>query len=110
MQDMQGQSFPLICDRRCRNHLFTSADICVLPRLHLLTNTNVSGIRIEAQLDSAKTVARIVSIYRNALDSIRNGQYSEISKSVESLEKATGRKMSDGVLKSLIDIEELERA
>lgn len=110
MQDMHGQSFPLICDRRCRNHLFTSTDICVLPRLHLLTKANVSGIRIEAQLDNSKTVAKIVSIYRNALDSIRNGQYFEVSKSVESLEKATGRKMSDGALKSLIDIEELERA
>ncbi len=110
MQDMQGQSFSLICDRRCRNHLFTSADVCVFPRLHLLTNANVSGIRIEAQLDSAQTVARIVSIYRDALDSIKNGQHFEISESVEFLEKVTGRKMSDGALKSLINIEEFERA
>jgi putative protease len=110
MRDMRGQSFPLVCDRRCRNHLFTSTDICILPRLHLLLNKNISGIRIEAQLDSAQTVARIVSIYRNALDSVRNGQYFEVSQSVESLEKATGRKMSDGALKSLINVEELEHA
>ncbi len=110
MQDVQGQSFPLICDRRCRNYLFTSTDICVLPRLHLLSKANISGIRIEAQLDNPQTVGQIVSIYRNALDSIRNGQYFEISQNVESLEEATGRKMSDGALKSLIDIEELERA
>jgi len=110
MQDVQGQSFPLICDRRCRNHLFTSTDICVLPRLHLLSQANVSGIRIEAQLDNPQMVGQIVSIYRNSLDSLGNGQYFEISQSIESLERATGRKMSDGALKSLTNIEELERA
>lgn len=110
MQDIEGQSFPLVCDRRCRNHLFTSTDICVLPRMHLLVQTKISGIRVEAQLDSAETVRRIVAIYRNALDSLRSGQYINVSANIESLEKATGRRMSDGALKSSINLKELKHA
>jgi putative protease len=110
MQDTEGQSFPLVCDRRCRNHLFTSTDVCVLPRLHILAQVKISGIRVEAQLDSAETVGQIVAIYRNTLDSLQSGQYFNISADIESLEKATGRRMSDGALKSVINIEELKHA
>ena len=108
LQDIEGHSFPLVCDRRCRNHLFTSTDICILPVLHLFSETKISGLRVETQLDSSHKVGEITAIYRNVFDNLSSGQPIDVSANIESLEIITGRKMSDGLLRKSSNIEELK--
>ncbi|MBN2591480.1 MAG: U32 family peptidase [Sedimentisphaerales bacterium] len=108
MQDIEGHSFPLVCDRRCRNHLFTSTDVCILPHINLFSGSKISGLRVEAQLDSSNKVGEITSIYRNVLNSLSSGQPIDISANIDLLENITGRKMSNGPLRKSSNIEELK--
>jgi U32 family peptidase len=108
MQDIDGHTFPLVCDRRCRNHLFTSKDVCILPNLNLFSESKISGLRVEAQLDSSDKVSEITSIYRNVLDSLSSAQPVDVFAAMESIENITGRKMSSGPLRKISNVQELK--
>ncbi|MBN2291334.1 MAG: U32 family peptidase [Pirellulales bacterium] len=96
LQDATAHDFPLECDRRCRNHIFTATDVCVLPNLSRMASTGISGLRIEGQLDSPSTVETITRIYRNTLDSLRAGKTPSINDELEEIRNTTGRPLSDG--------------
>ena len=96
LQDMGGQSHPLECDRRCRNHVFTPFDVCVLPNLARILALGVSGLRIEGQLDSAETIRTVTGVYRNAIDRLRAGQTIEVAEALTKITDATERPLSDG--------------
>jgi putative protease len=96
LQDASAHDFPLECDRRCRNHVFTTTDVCVLPNLSRIAATAVSGLRIEGQLDSPSTVGIITRIYRKAIDALRAGRTPSVTDELEEIKNATGRPLSDG--------------
>ncbi len=96
LQDACSHDFPLECDRRCRNHIFTATDVCVLPNLSLIASTGVSGLRIEGQLDSPSAVETVARVYRKAIDSLKAGQAPNITNELEEIKNATGRPLSDG--------------
>ena len=96
LQDASEYDFPLECDRRCRNHIFTATDVCVLPNLSLMASTGISGLRIEGQLDRPSTIEIITRIYRKAIDSLKAGEAPGIADELEEIRNATDRPLSDG--------------
>lgn len=96
LQDASEHDFPVECDRRCRNHIFTATDVCVLPNLSLMASAGISALRIEGQLDSPSSVETITRIYRKAIDSLKAGEAPNITDELEEIKNATGRPLSDG--------------
>jgi len=96
LEDASSQVFALETDRRCRNHVFTAADVCVLANLSRLAALGISGLRIEGQLDKAETVAIVTQVYREAIDCLRNGQTIDVTEGLSKISAATGRPLSDG--------------
>ena len=73
LMDTTGNVYPVVADRRCRNHILSSGDFCFLPQLVRLLGWSVAGIRIEAQHYAPESISRIVGIYRQALDGCHQG-------------------------------------
>lgn len=96
MEDTGGQRHPLEFDRRCRNHLFTAADVCVLPNLERLAALGISGLRLECQLDKPETVAVLTRVYRQALGRLKAGEPLDADNALAEIAAATGRPLSDG--------------
>lgn len=96
MEDTGGQRHPLEFDRRCRNHLFTAADVCVLPNLERLVTLGISGLRLECQLDKPETVAVLTRVYRQALGRLKAGEPLDADNALAEIAAATGRPLSDG--------------
>jgi putative protease len=96
LDDTSGQSHPLECDRRCRNHVFTPFDVCVLPNLARMLALGISGLRIEGQLDSAETVRTLTGVYRNAIDRLKAGQTIKVADALTKITDATERPLGDG--------------
>lgn len=96
LEDAGGQRHPLEFDRRCRNHLFTAADVCVLPSLSRLATLGIAGLRLECQLDKPETVAVLTRVYRQALDRLQADETIDIDNALAEISAATGRPLSDG--------------
>ncbi len=96
LEDAASQVFPLECDRRCRNHVFTATDVCVLPSLSRIAALGISGLRIEGQLDKAETIATVTRIYRESIDRLKAGEPIAVSEALSQITAATGRPLSDG--------------
>jgi putative protease len=96
LQDAAAHDFPLECDRRCRNHIFTATDVCILPNLSRVAATGIAGLRIEGQLDTPSTVAVLTGIYRKTIDSLRAGEMPDIAGGLEEIRNTTGRELSEG--------------
>lgn len=96
LEDAASHVFPLEADRRCRNHLFMAADVCVLPNLSRMLSLGLSGLRIEAQLDQPAAVGIVTQIYREAIDRLREGRAVEVTQRLSQISEATGRPLSDG--------------
>jgi putative protease len=96
LEDAAARALPLETDRRCRNHLFTPADLCVLPNLARMLSLGISGLRLEGQLDKPETVATITRVYRAALDGLTAGRTPDIAEGLAKISTATGRPLGDG--------------
>jgi putative protease len=96
LEDTTSQTFPLETDRRCRNHIFTPADVCVLPNLARMLALGISGLRIEGQLDKPETVAIVTQVYRGAVDSLKSGRTINTADGLSQISAATTRPLSDG--------------
>ncbi len=96
LQDASGQQHRVFCDKRCRNHIYAAADLCVLPNLAQLAAAGVSGVRYEAQVDPAETVRRVVEAYRQALDTLAGGKTIDAEMGMRAVRDALARPLSDG--------------
>lgn len=96
LRDTSGQNYRLAADRRCRNHLFSPADVCVLPSLSHLAVAGAAGVRLEMLFDSPETVSRVVRVYREAIDCLRDGTPYDSLNGVAEIKAATNRPQSDG--------------
>jgi putative protease len=98
LEDTAAQTFPLETDRRCRNHIFTPTDVCVLPSLARMLSLGISGLRIEGQLDKPETVAVVTQVYREAMDGLRKGRAIDAAEGLAKISAATDRPLGDGPL------------
>ncbi len=96
MTDKSGSTYRLECDNKCRNHLFSAHDVCVLPNLAWLANSGLAGIRIEAQREEPEVVELLVRTYRKAIDAILQRTDFNPKRATEELERLVQRPMSDG--------------
>jgi putative protease len=96
LEDAASQVYSLEYDRRCRNHLFTATDVCVLPNLSRIASLGISGLRIEGQLDQAETIATVTRIYRESIERLRAGEPIAVADALSQITAATGRPLSDG--------------
>lgn len=75
--DKAGEKHSIRIDQFDRNHIYFAKELCLYPYLAKLNG--VASYRIEAQDYSPEHTARVVKIYRAALDALADGQdfYSE---------------------------------
>lgn len=75
--DKAGEKHSIRIDQFDRNHIYFAKELCLYPYLAKLNG--VASYRIEAQDYSQEHTARVVAIYRAALDALADGQefYSE---------------------------------
>ncbi|MDK2800305.1 MAG: family peptidase [Clostridiales bacterium] len=95
--DEQGCEHPVFSDQYCRNHIVTSKDVCLLPLLKELCALGVKAVRIEGQHYQPDVLGKVVSIYRNAIDSIHEGKETD-GDLIKQLKQITGRGQSSGAL------------
>ena len=80
-------------------YVMSPKDLCMIQFLEELVASGVSILKIEGRGRSADYVAKVVSVYREALDKIENGQHlspEEKSNYVAELEKVFNRKFWHG--------------
>jgi len=66
--DEAGFKHPVSKDKNGRNHILLYKDLCLLPVLKELQNVGASRVRIEAAHMEDNEVARIVGVYRMAIN------------------------------------------
>ena len=96
LKDAAGNRFPLETDRQCRSHLYTPYDVCALPNLSRIL-PGVGGLRIEAMFEKPETISLLTTIYKEALATLKAGKQISLNGTVEKIETAVGRPVSDGV-------------
>lgn len=67
LRDNCGQDYRLMADQYCRTHVLMPYDLCLLPFQAEWGRLGLASVRIEGQYYEARTVARLVRIYRQCL-------------------------------------------
>jgi putative protease len=70
----QGEHFPVFEDDR-GTYLMSSKDLCMIEHLHLLSDAGIDSFKIEGRMKGINYVAGVVKTYREAVDSLGNGEY-----------------------------------
>lgn len=85
------------------NYVMSSADLCTIGMLPEIVKAGVSVLKIEGRGRSADYVQRVVRVYRDALESVETGDYTE--EKIEQWNKSLGtvfnRGLSDGLYRGL---------
>lgn len=68
LKDELGEVRPIEVDQHCRNYIFLSKDLCVLPYLSSFLRTEVQTLRIEAQYYEDDIVGLVTKVYRHHID------------------------------------------
>lgn len=81
------------------NYVFSSADLCTIGMLPELIEAGVNSLKIEGRGRPADYVFTVIKAYREALDSIKNGTYTDkkIIKWNENLKTVFNRGLSPGL-------------
>jgi len=82
------------------NFIMSAKDLCALPLLPKILETGVSCIKIEGRNRGADYVSKVVSIYRKALELIKNNQFTEekTNQLTNQLKKVYNKDFSQGFL------------
>ena len=70
-----GEFLPVIEDDR-GTYVMSSRDLCMIEHLHLLAEAGIDSFKIEGRMKGINYVAGVVKAYREAMDSLGNGEYS----------------------------------
>jgi U32 family peptidase len=91
--------FPVYQDKR-GTYIYNSRDLCLLPMLEKIVDTGVSSLKIEGRMKTENYVSRVTWVYRQALDLIKNGKFTEQKKSylLKELDKTTHRTYTTGFM------------
>ena len=68
----QGEHFPVFEDDR-GTYIMSSKDLCMIEHLHLLKDAGIDSFKIEGRMKGINYVAGVVKTYREAVDSLGNG-------------------------------------
>lgn len=74
IQDEKGYKFPVETDNNCRFYVFNSRNLCILDDLPRVLSWGAGSLRIEARRSSEQEIKKVVSIYREVLDKLIDGQ------------------------------------
>ena len=79
-------------------YMMSPKDLCTLPFLDQLVDTGVKVLKIEGRGRSADYVAKVIKCYREALDSVYDGTYSQekVTEWMSEMEKVYNRGFWDG--------------
>lgn len=75
LKDRLGQKYSIYTDYKCRNHLLFPFDLCLFPKLPLLTTWGIKSLRIEGQYYNTEKTGEIVACYREGLQQLKKGQW-----------------------------------
>ena len=98
LKDRMNLVFPVRMDALCRMYVFNSKELCLIENLNELIAMGVGYFRIEAQLEKASGVERIVSAYTRLLQLACAGMKTkeEAVLAREQLEKASPQGITKG--------------
>lgn len=96
LRDKSNMDYRLECDRRCRNHLYTASDLCLLPNLSHLIATGAAAFQIEARFETPEAVTLLTRAYRQTINALMDGEAFDTNQSLETLRSALNRTFSDG--------------
>ncbi len=90
-----GEFFPVGEDER-GSYVMNSKDLCLLPYLDKVIQSGVASLKIEGRMKSVNYVAGVVKVYRAAIDSYFNGNFSVRSEWLDELNKIAHRPYTTG--------------
>ncbi len=91
--------FPVYQDKR-GTYIYNSRDLCLLPELEKVVDTGAASLKIEGRMKTENYVSRVTWVYRQALDLIKEGKFTEQKKSylLNELDKTTHRTYTMGFM------------
>ncbi len=91
--------FPVDQDRR-GTYIYNSRDLCLIDRLDEIADSGVDSIKIEGRMKTENYVSSVTWAYRQALDLIKQGKYSNAKKALllKELDKTTHRTFTSGFM------------
>ncbi len=91
--------FPVFQDKR-GTYIYNSRDLCLLVELDKVVETGVSSLKVEGRMKTENYVSRVTWVYRQALDLIKEGKFTEQKKSylLKELDKTTHRTYTTGFM------------
>jgi putative protease len=95
LRDDKGYQFPLAADANCRFYAFNSRTLCLAEDLPRILELGPACIRIEARLPH-DSLAPTVSLYREAIDRLLNGEKIELDLYAEELLKCSASAHTKG--------------
>ncbi|WP_353892548.1 U32 family peptidase [Proteinivorax hydrogeniformans] len=94
-QQRPGEYMPVESDDR-GTYIMSSKDLMAMEFLDKLVYAGIDSLKIEGRMKSVHYVATVVNAYRQALDSIYNGEEFNSSKWIAELKKASNREFTSG--------------
>ena len=90
-----GEFFPVNENER-GSYVMNSKDLCLLPYLDKVIQSGVASLKIEGRMKSVNYVAGVVKVYRAAIDSYFDGNFSVRSEWLDELNKIAHRPYTTG--------------
>ena len=90
-----GEFFPVGEDER-GSYVMNSKDLCLLPYLDKVIQSGVASLKIEGRMKSVNYVTGVVKVYRAAIDSYFDGNFSVRSEWLDELNKIAHRPYTTG--------------
>ncbi|MGE5543330.1 MAG: peptidase U32 family protein, partial [Bacillota bacterium] len=90
-----GQYFPVAEDER-GSYVMNSKDLCMISLIPQLIEAGVDAFKIEGRMKSPYYVAAVVKVYREAIDSILEGNPPEMERWTRELERVATRPFTTG--------------
>ncbi|OGW56161.1 MAG: hypothetical protein A2Z09_03410 [Nitrospirae bacterium RBG_16_43_8] len=92
----QGEHFPVFEDDR-GTYVMSSKDLCMIEHLHLMKDAGIDSFKIEGRMKGINYVAGVVKTYREAIDSLGNGQYAVNPRWLKELSMFSSRGYTTGM-------------
>jgi len=91
--------FPIVQDKR-GTLIYNSRDLCLLSKIDLIVESGVSALKIEGRMKTENYVGLTTSIYRQALDLVKEGNFTDQKKKylLSELDKTNHRNFTEGFM------------
>ena len=90
-----GEFFPVAENER-GSYVMNSKDMCLLPHLDKVIQSGVASLKIEGRMKSVNYVAGVVKVYRAAIDSYFDGNFTVRDEWLDELNKVAHRPYTTG--------------